>query len=157
MANTDMGESLGWEDEGKVQESEFVLLEPGIYDYTVTKFERGRFDGSEKMAACPMAKLTIHCKSATTGMESDVFVNLPLNSKVLFRITQFFKSCGLLPLDAKQGDGMPMSLFNHVMGRTGKVKIKNRTYKDRDYNEVDEFLKPEQSAAAPASWGGSGF
>lgn len=154
MADTSLGQSLGWEDEGKVQESEIVLLEPGIYDYTVTKFERSRFDGSEKMAACPMAKITIHCSNER--MESDVFVNLPLNSKVLFRITQFFKSCGLLPLDAKQGDGMPMSLFNHVMGRTGRVKIKNRTYHDREYNEVDEWLKPEPQAAA-TSWGGSGF
>ena len=154
MASSDLGQSLGWEDEGKVQESEIVLLEPGIYDYTVTKFERGRFDGSDKMAACPMAKLTLHCKS--DRMESDVFVNLALNSKVLFRITQFFKSCGLLPLDAKQGDGMPMSLFNHVMGRTGKVKIKNRTYNGREYNEVDEWLKPEPRATT-TSWGGSGF
>ena len=154
MASSDLGQSLGWEDEGKVQESEIVLLEPGIYDYTVTKFERGRFDGSDKMAACPMAKLTLHCKG--DRMESDVFVNLALNSKVLFRITQFFKSCGLLPLDAKQGDGMPMSLFNHVMGRTGKVKIKNRTYNGREYNEVDEWLKPEPQATT-TSWGGSGF
>jgi len=156
MANADLGQSYGWEDEGKVQESEFVLLAPGIYDYTVTKFERGRFDGSEKMAACPMAKLTLHCKSAETGMESDVFVNLQLNSKVLFRITQFFKSCGLLPLDAKQGDGMPMSLFNHVMGRTGRLKLRNHTYNGREYNDVEEFLKPEPQAAG-ASWGGSGF
>lgn len=156
MANNDLGQSFGWEDEGKVQESEYVLLEPGVYDYQVTSFERGRFDGSEKMAACPMAKLVLHCRGAETGMESDVFVNLQLNSKVLFRITQFFKSCGLVPVDAQQGDSMPMSLFDHVVGRTGKLKLKNRTYNGREYNEVEEFLKPSPAASAPA-WGGSGF
>lgn len=167
MADTNLGQGLGWEDEAKVQESEFVLLDPGVYDYQVVRFERGRFDGSKQMAACNVAKLTLHCTSPQTGMSGDVFVNLMLNTKVMWRITQFFKSCGLIPADAQQGDSLPMGLFNHVMGRTGKVKLKHRTWQDKTYNDVDEFVKPEpapaqQSFAAPPTpapaqgqWGGS--
>ena len=72
MADNDLGRALGWEDDAQVQESEFVLLDPGVYDYQVVGFERGRFDGSKQMAACNVAKLTLRCTNgAQTG---NVFV-----------------------------------------------------------------------------------
>ena len=162
MADNNLGQGLGWEDDAQVQESEFVLLDPGVYDYQVVNFERGRFDGSKQMAACNVAKLTLRC---TNGIQTgNVFVNLMLNTKVLWRVSQFFKSCGLLPADAKQGDNFSMALFNQVMGRTGKVKLKHRTWQDKTYNDVDEFLKPEPAPVAPMQttmpaqqWGGGGF
>ena len=163
MADNNLGQGLGWEDDAQVQESEFVLLDPGVYDYQVVAFERGRFDGSKQMAACNVAKLTLHC---TNGIQTgNVFVNLMLNTKVLWRVSQFFKSCGLIPADAHQGDNFSMALFNQVMGRTGKVKLKHRTWQDKTYNDVDEFLKPELAPVAPMQttmpaqqqWGGGGF
>lgn len=162
MADNNLGQGLGWEDDAQVQESEFVLLDPGVYDYQVVNFERGRFDGSKQMAACNVAKLTLRC---TNGIQTgNVFVNLMLNTKVLWRVSQFFKSCGLIPADAKQGDNFSMALFNQVMGRTGKVKLKHRVWQDKTYNDVDEFLKPEPAPVAPVQttmpaqqWGGGGF
>ena len=58
MADVNMGVALEW-DSIIEKESEFVLLDDGEYDFTVTDLERGRFDGSEKMSACPMAKVTL--------------------------------------------------------------------------------------------------
>lgn len=161
MADNDLGRALGWEDDAQVQESEFVLLDPGVYDYQVVGFERGRFDGSKQMAACNVAKLTLRCTNgAQTG---NVFVNLMLNTKVLWRTSQFFKSCGLIPADAQPGANFSMALFNQVVGRTGRVKLKHRVWQDKTYNDVDEFLKPDPvQAAAPTApvqqqWGGGGF
>ena len=42
---------FGWDDEINNESSDFVLLPEGDYDFTVDKFERARFDGSEKMPA----------------------------------------------------------------------------------------------------------
>ena len=156
MANDNLGEALGWEDEATVSDSEFVLLEPGTYDYVVKAFERGWFNGSEKMCPCAMAKLTLSVTDKRTGTPVDVFCNLMLNKKVAFRITQFFKSCGLLPPDAKDGDRFPMSLFDQCVGKRGRVKVKNRTYNGREYNDVDSFVKADADSAQQ-SWGGGGF
>lgn len=155
--NQDLGEALGWDDRVKAVDSEFVLLAPGTYDYRVKAFERGWFNGSEKMCPCAMAKMTLSVADPASGSMVDVFCNLMLNRKVLFRITQFFKSCGLLSPDTKDGDEFDLSLFPKSVGRTGRVKIKNRTYNGRTYNDVDSFIKPEAGAAQQQSWGGGGF
>ena len=165
--NNDLGQGFGWDDDLPMTESEFTLFDPGEYDYTVKSFERGWFDGSPKMGACNMAKVTITVSDPATGMVGDVFVNLMLNSKVMFRITQFFKSCGLLKPDAPSGERVKGTLFQQAVGRSGRVRLKHREYNGRTYNDVDEFLKPAYGApataapAAPAAqepqraWGGS--
>lgn len=157
MANQDMGEALGWDDRVKAVDSEFILLEPGTYDFTVKSFERGWFNGSDKMCPCAMAKMTLAMSDPKSGAVVDVFCNLMLNKKVLFRITQFFKSVGLLDPDMKDGDEFDLSLFPHSVGRSGRVKIKNRTYNGREYNDVEQFLKPEGGAPQQQTWGGGGF
>lgn len=164
MANTDMGQNFGWDEDIPLTESEFVLFDPGEYDYTVKAFERGWFDGSQKMAPCNMAKMTLTVTDGATGQRGDVFVNLMLNSKVMFRITQFFKSCGLVSPDAGPDTRVSASLFAQSIGRSGRVKLKHREYNGRTYNDVDEFVKPTaQAAPAPApaaapqqfgTWGG---
>ena len=40
-----------WDSEINNESSEFVLLPEGDYDFTVEKFERGTFDGSDKLPA----------------------------------------------------------------------------------------------------------
>ena len=48
-----------WDDEIEKDGGDFVLLPEGDYNFTVAKFERGRFAGSEKMPACNQAKLEL--------------------------------------------------------------------------------------------------
>ena len=148
MAST-KGYAIGWDDEIiDPGEPEFVLLTPGVYDFTVTGFERGHFDGSEKMDACSMAKLTLRC---TNGIqETTVFTNLFLSSAVAFKLSKFAKSIGDMPAGSTTGQKFHVD-WNNIIGKSGKCKIKTRVYNGKDYNEVDDFIVPDPAAApAPA-------
>lgn len=166
----DLGQALSWDGSAQVTDSQFELLPEGEYDYEVTGFKRERFDGSAKMAACPVAVLQLKCTNASASGTG--FCRLFLNSKVLWRITQFFKSCGLIPAGTPEGTSFHMSLFEQVPGCTGKVKVtvtksesNGRTYENNEF----QFVVPKPTAAAtPAptyapqqsqqrSWGGQGF
>ena len=159
----DKGQALGWEDEGQVQESQYDLIPEGEYAYEVVNFKRERFGGSPKMNACPVAALQLKCTNVEKGFTATGFCRLYLNSKVMWRISNFFKSCGLLDPNASEGASMPMSLFNQVIGCTGRVKIKisksksnGKEYENNDFN----FVVPKGGQSAPAaptqqSWGGS--
>lgn len=147
MAST-KGYAIGWDDEIiDPGEPEFVLLTPGIYDFTITGFERGHFDGSEKMDACSMAKLTLRC---TNGVqETTVFTNLFLSSAVAFKLSKFAKSIGDMSAGSTTGQKFHVD-WNNIIGKSGKCKIKTRVYNGKDYNEVDDFIVPDP-AAAPAA------
>ena len=169
----DLGQARCWDDSAQVQDSQYELLPAGEYDYEVTSFKRERFDGSAKMAACPIAVLQLKCTNAQASGTG--FCRLFLNSKVLWRITQFFKSCGLLDPNTPEGTSFPMSLFEQATGCTGKVKVtvtkstgsNGKTYENNDF----QFIVPKGGVApAPAttytppqqqpqqrSWGGQGF
>lgn len=147
MANT-KGYAIGWDDEIiDPGEPKFVLLTPGVYDFTITGFERGHFDGSDKMDACSMAKLTLSC---TNGVqETTVFTNLFLSSAVAFKLSKFAKSIGDMPAGDSKGQKFHVD-WNNIIGKSGKCRIKTRVYNGKDYNDVDDFIVPDP-AAAPAS------
>ena len=148
MANS-KGYAIGWDDEiVDPGEPEFVLLTPGIYDFTITGFERGHFDGSEKMDACSMAKLTLKCSNGV--QETTVFTNLFLSSAVAFKLSKFAKSIGDMPAGSTTGQKFHVD-WNNIIGKSGKCKIKTRVYNGKDYNEVDDFIVPDPAVApAPA-------
>lgn len=144
MANS-KGYAIGWDDEIiDPGEPEFVLLTPGVYDFTITGFERGHFDGSEKMDACSMAKLTLMCSNGV--QETTVFTNLFLSSAVAFKLSKFAKSIGDMPAGSTSGQKFHVD-WNNIIGKSGKCRIKTRVYKGKDYNEVDDFIVPDPAAA----------
>lgn len=144
MAST-KGYAIGWDDEIiDPGEPEFVLLTPGVYDFTVTGFERGHFDGSDKMDACSMAKLTLRCSNGI--QETTVFTNLFLSSTVAFKLSKFAKSIGDMPAGDSKGQKFHVD-WNNIIGKSGKCRIKTRVYNGKDYNEVDEFIVPDPAAA----------
>ena len=51
--------ALDWDCEITSEGGEFTLLPDGDYPFTVTKFERQRFDGSAKLPPCNKAELTL--------------------------------------------------------------------------------------------------
>lgn len=148
MANS-KGYAIGWDDEIiDPGEPEFVLLTPGIYDFTITGFERGHFDGSEKIDACSMAKLTLNCTNGT--QETTVFTNLFLSSAVAFKLSKFAKSIGDMPAGDSKGQKFHVD-WNNIIGKSGKCRIKTRVYNGKDYNDVDDFIVPDPATApAPA-------
>lgn len=144
MAST-KGYAIGWDDEIiDPGEPEFVLLTPGIYDFTVIGFERGHFDGSEKMDACSMAKLTLRCSNGV--QETTVFTNLFLSSAVAFKLSKFAKSIGDMPAGSTTGQKFHVD-WNNIIGKRGKCRIKTRVYNGKDYNEVDDFIVPDPATA----------
>lgn len=127
--------AYGWDDEIQ-KDSDFVLLPPGTYDFEVADFERGRYDGGEKMGPCPKAIITLRVKGPN-GEVAYVKHNLFLHSKCEGLLSQFFIGIGL----KKHGEKLKMQ-WNKVVGRTGRCKLGIREYNGNEYNEVKKILDP---------------
>ena len=138
--------AFGWDDTIE-NDSSYVLLPEGEYDFVVEKFERGHHAGSAKIPTCPKAILTLRVTGAagSTTVESHLF----LHSNAEWKLCQFFTAIG----QRKHGEKMKMD-WNRVFGARGRCKIGVRNYvKDNgdkgQLNELLEFLEP-QTAAAPS-------
>ncbi len=148
-----MGEAFSWDSEIE-KENEFVFLPDGEYDFKVTAFERSHFDGSEKMAACPAARLTLEFAGPSgTATVSD---RLLLNSKMEWKLSSFFGAIG----QRRHGEKLKMD-WNRVIGSTGRAKVGSREYNGRKYNEVKSYIYKEDvvpgSAPAGASYRAGSF
>lgn len=120
---------LGWDDEIKKDGGEFIVLPAGDYNFTVTKFERGRFAGSEKMPACNQAKLELTVHSPEHG-DVVVFHNLFLHTKTEGLLSNFFAGIG----QKKKGEPLRMN-WNNVVGSKGRLKLEINTFKGKDNAE----------------------
>ncbi|WP_294471470.1 DUF669 domain-containing protein [uncultured Ruminococcus sp.] len=118
----------GWEDMISDEGKEFVLLPEGDYDFTVSKIERARHAGSEKMPPCNMAKVTV----TVWGKEDKIEIteNLFLCNKMEWKLSQFFLSIGL----KKHGEPLKMN-WAAAQGRSGKCHVYVDTYKKKDGSE----------------------
>ncbi len=142
---------LGWDDEIE-RESEFILLPEGDYNFTVESFERGRFDGSDKMPPCPMAILNLR----VTGAEGSTTIQhrLFLHTKSEWALSAFFKSIG----QKQTGEKVRMN-WNAVPGAKGRCHIGIREYMGTDgemrkTNQVKRFLEgaPVQQSKPTMPW-----
>lgn len=139
---------LGWDDTIEKDSGEFVLLPEGDYNFTVTKFERGRFAGSAKMPACNQAKLEITVHSPEHG-DVVIFHNLFLHTKTEGLLSAFFSSIG----QKKKGEPLRMN-WNAVIGAKGRCQLEHNKYqKDgrelvnnqiKRFYSYDEYLKHAQ-------------
>ena len=148
---------FGWDDEIQ-RDDTFQVLPEGDYRFTVTRCERARPSGSEKIPACPKAVLTL----SVSGPEGsgEVQGNLFLHSKFEWKLCQFFTSVG----QRKHGEAMRMN-WGAVPGSGGVCHVTVRKWtgndgKERESNEVSEFYAPDDAPqvsgqAAPAWTRGS--
>ena len=58
IPNQYQNQEIGWDDTIS-QDNEYTLLPEGDYQFTVTKFERARHNGSDKLPPCNKAILTL--------------------------------------------------------------------------------------------------
>lgn len=142
------GYELGWDSEIENEGSEFIIAEPGDYDFTVINFERSRFQGSAKMPPCNQAKLTIRLDIPGSGT-CDVKHNLFLHSKTEWKLCEFFTSIG----QRKSGQRVAMN-WNAVPGARGRCKVSKRSFKSKDgkelwTNDIDKFYPPTADSALP--------
>ena len=149
----DMGTALDWDDQ-VTDDGGFTLLDEGVYPFMVTEIEKARFEGSEKMAPCPKAVISITIDAPGVNGLVTIKDSLLLSTKVQWRIAKFFEGLGFQK-DPATG-AMPMR-WNEVVGKTGYVKVGIREYVKKDgskgqANQVEEYLPPEKwPTAAPAA------
>ena len=145
---------LGWDEEVEDSGGSYPMVAAGDYQFTVRAFERGRYEGGNKIPACNQAILTI---DVTNGQESTTIpTKLLLFSTLQWKLAQFFKAIG-----APEVDGRVKMNWNLVPGATGRCKVGVRKYKNKneetkEANEITEFYAAERTeqpaAPAPKSW-----
>lgn len=136
----DLGEALDYEGEFEAKDEEFEVIPEGTYEFEVETVERGQYNGGAKMGPCPIANV----RSRIVGGEYDgrvFFCNLYLNTRVSWKVKQFFVCVGLHPEDAPKEQKVKMD-WSHAVGRRGHVKLGVREYNGREYTDVQEWLKP---------------
>ena len=140
--NEALGRELGWDDQIENDGADYEPLPDGEYDFEVRTMERGRFAGSDKMAACNKATIDYIIKDAE-GKEHHVYDDLILNSKMEWKLCQFFLCIG----QRAKGEKLKPR-WNEVVGSTGRFKIYLNEYTDKNgkprrNNKVDEYLAPQ--------------
>lgn len=147
------GRAFSWDDEIQNDGHDFVLLPDGDYPFTVTKFERARFEGSPKLPPCSMAKLSI---TVHGGDKGDAYVThrLYLHSRTEGLLCAFFESIG----QRKHGEAL-RPRWDELEGSQGLCHLGIHEYTKKDgtpgtSNEITKFLPPPEPKAAPAaaSW-----
>ncbi len=128
---------LDWNDAIESDGQEYVILEEGDYNFTVTDFERGRFPGGQKIPACNKAALTLQV--STPAGTATIHTDLLLYKSMEWKLSAFFRCIG----QKKHGERLVMD-WNKVVGSRGRARFKPRSYTDRDgnqrqANELDRF------------------
>jgi len=129
---------MDWNDTIETDGQEFILLEEGDYNFTVTNFERGRFPGGQKVPACNKASITVQVDTDGEGLAIVKF-DLLLYRTLEWRIASFFRCIGM----KKQGEKLVMD-WNKVVGSRGRAHIKQRSYtnsfgEEKTINDIDKF------------------
>lgn len=137
-------QAFSWDDE--VNESEFEVIPDGDYAFTVTNFERARFEPKSKdskVGACHQANVEFTIKwtnSAGCERENKLVYRLKLWRSLEWVIYQFFESIGL----KKKGDGATVMPWNQIVGKTGICAIGHHSDdKGNDYNDIIKCYTPE--------------
>lgn len=147
MSEKELGQGFDWEDEIENDGSDFEALPAGDYDFEVQQVERGWFDGSEKMAACNKAVVSIRISGAAGA--TTITHNFFLNSKAEWKICEFYTAIGF----RKKGEKLKMA-WGRITGEKGRCKVGVRTWKhkttgeDMQSNEILKFYEPAESKPA---------
>ncbi len=129
---------MNWDDSIETDGQEYILLSEGEYNFKVTNFERGRFNGSAKIPQCNKATITIQieAKEGTTSIKFDLILYRTLE----WRISAFFRCIG----QKKHGEKLTMD-WGKVIGSKGRAYIKQRSYtnlngEEKFINDVERFI-----------------
>lgn len=138
--------SYGWDDE--VEEAdEYSLIAPGVYQFEVASFERGQFNGSEKVGPCNTVKVqfNVNVNGDTVPYTHNFFLNSMNNNRRM--ITGFFESIGEQPIMKPNGKKSVRMNWLSTPGRTGYFELTQNPDKKNPstiYNNIKRFLSPSE-------------
>lgn len=119
-----------------------ILVPSGKYDFIVTEFERGRFEGNEKIPPCNKAILTL--KILTWEGLAFCRTELILHRSLEWRLSSFFRCIG------EKRMGVPYTMnWDYVLGARGCAKFDVQIYIDSDGNERGENVLTEYFDGIP--------
>lgn len=143
--------AMDWDSALENDGQEFILLPEGDYAFTVISLERGWYDGSAKMEACPTANLVLEVRTADGTAR--IPVRLFLNYAVEWRMSAFFRCIG----QKKHGERL-VPKWNEVVGARGIAHFKPRNYtgqdgQERQANDVARWIDydPQRMNRRPAA------
>lgn len=144
MNNNDF---LDWNDSIEDDGQEYVILPEDDYNFTVTNFERGRFNGGVKIPACNKATITVQVEYKDKSIT--VKFDLLLYRTVEWRISSFFRSVG----QKKHGEKLTMD-WNKIIGAKGRAHFKPRTYtnqngEEKQANDIERFIDYDEMYFRP--------
>ena len=138
-------DTFDWEDEilDDGEDRDFVVLEPGEYEFEVHKFERAFFTAKPggKLPDCNEADITI--KISTPDGDAYVTDRFYLVKACEWKLSSFFVAIGM----KKHGEPLRMN-WNGAIGKTGKCKIEKRPGEKPDvyFNGVKSYVAPKVKA-----------
>ena len=147
MTDINQNMFLDWSDIIENDGTEFITLDEGDYNFTVTGFERGRFPGGTKIPACNKASLSLQVETEKGVV--NVRLDLLLYKTMEWKLSAFFRCIGM----KKQGEKLSMN-WNGIVGSKGRGHFNTRTYTDRDgnertVNEIDRFYDYDEKFFEP--------
>ena len=140
---------FSWDDE-IVNEDAFTLLDAGTYEFKITKYERARHEGSDKIPPCNKAVVSFKIGDTT------LTENYLLCSTLEWKLSQLFLSVGL----KKHGEPLRMK-WDDLPGKRGVCKVIVHKYTDkngvqREVNRIDKlYAYDEQPRNVVNTSGGS--
>ena len=153
---------MDWNDTISNDEQEFVILPEGEYSFTVIKYERREYKGSDKIPPCHMVLLTLEFDN-DQGFASST-VPIILHRALETKISAFLCCIGR----KKRGETVTMN-WNQVKGARGRAYVRPKNSKDKNgnehiFNNVERFIPcddkyglVEAKADEDLPWGKGGF
>ena len=138
--NVEQIETFDWDDvlekDDPVSEKR-IVLEEGDYNFLVTKFERGRFPGNDKLPAAHKASITVQVNSKEGLVNYNFDILLIKLEGFEKRLYGFFRSIG----QKEVGQAYKMD-WSKVLGSKGRAhfKPKSITGKNGDLITVNDLV-----------------
>ena len=126
-----MGNVFNWNDSYEYDVSKRQrILDPGIYDFTVSNIEKCWYEGSNKIQPCNALNMWIDID----GEDVTIFEKFCLVDTMLWKIDSFLKSVGF--------NEQKIPLLLQSTGKTGMCHIVTRDLDRARINNIDRFIAP---------------
>lgn len=142
------GRELSWDDNIQ-NDSSFVELPEGDYEFTIDHYERGRSQGSTKIPPSNMAIVFFNIRTPE-GQEVTIKENYILHSRLEWKLSELFCGVGL----KKKGEEVRMN-WNALPGLTGRAQISldaDKNDPSKKYNHIKKIYPKEQGKYTAGSF-----